>query len=321
MTILRSLKKFCIDDLIARTKRIYFWCFNVFWKAFPCLYIPYYYLWILRPIRIGKDGRVGVLHLESMLVDGCNLRCEFCNTFSPYLKGYTPAEELLESFAQWSKKVKPQYFILIGGEPLLHPELARIIRESAKIWKDSRLWLTTNGLLLDRVKPDVLQAMKDTGIELTVSEHTLEPEHRKTLDAVYVRLKEAGIRFVIRPSRSHWIAMYQYGESGNLLPYKSNPKQAWNNCLFRGCTTILGNKLFRCAALVHVHNAVQKGGLDAEDWKTALTYQPLTLQSTPEEIVKHLRRREIPECSACFENVSFVPVQQVPLKKNDTQTC
>jgi len=104
---------------------------------------------------------------------------------------------------------------------------------------------------------------------------------------------------------------------GNLLPYKSDPKKAWNKCLFRGCTAILGDKLFRCAALFHVYNSVRKGGLCAKDWEAALTYPPLTLQSEPNEIVKHLRKREIPECTICFEKVTFVPVRQVPLKKKE----
>jgi len=319
MTILQALKKFFIDDPIARTKKVYFWLFNFIGMRFPILYAPFYHWYILRPLRVGADGRVGMLQASSEFIDGCNLRCEFCNTFSPHLKGYIPVDELLESYTQWRKKIKPQYFILSGGEPFLHPELTRILRESAAIWNDSKLWLNTNGLLLERAKPEVLQAIKETGYELIVSEHTFDSEHRKTLDTGYARLKREGIHFVVRPSLATWFAWYQHNKNGNFMPYKSNPTKAWNNCMFRACTTILGDKLFKCAGLIHVYNAAQKGILDTGLWKAALTYKPLTLESTPEEIVEHLRKREIPECTICFEKPVTVPARQLSIKNNECQ--
>ena len=142
---LQFLKKFFIDDPIERTKKIYFWCFNFLGMHLSFLYIPYYYLYVRRQQRIYKDGRVGMMQVSSLIVRGCNLRCEFCTTFSAYRKGVVPADELIASYVEWRKKLKPRFFILSGGEPLLHPELGRIVRESAAIWNDSKLWLGTNG--------------------------------------------------------------------------------------------------------------------------------------------------------------------------------
>ena len=316
MTILQVLKKNFIDDPIARTKRIYFDVFHWFGKHFPFLYAPFYYWWILRPMRIGKDGRVGMLQVTSEFVYGCNLRCEFCSPFSPYLKGYIPADELLQSFAGWSKKIKPKYVVFSGGEPFLHPDLAHVLRESAKIWKDSKLWLTTNGLLLERANPEVLQAIKATGCELIITEHTFDPEHRKTLDSAYKRLKREGVRFCVRQSRTMWLALYQYDDTGRMIPYESDPKKAWNCCIYRQTMILWGDKMYKCTPLLHADYSTQKGVLDAGLWKTALTYKPLTLESTPEEIVNHLRGREIPECTICFEKPTVVPSRQLPLKSS-----
>ena len=317
MSILHVLKKFFIDNSIARTKRIYFTAFHWFGKHFPILNTPFYYWWILHPIRTGKDGRVGMLQVLSEFVYGCNLHCEFCAPFSPYLKGYIPADELLESYVQWHKKIKPQYFILSGGEPFLHPELERILRESAAIWNDSKLWLTTNGLLVGQAKPEILRAIKETGFELIITEHTFDPEHRKKLDAVYIRLKREGVRFCVRQSRTMWMAVYQYDEKGGMIPYQSDPKKAWDYCINRHTMILWGNKMYKCVPLLHADYSSQKGVLNPELWKTALTYKPLTLESTPEEIVAHLRGREIPECTVCFEKPVYVPARQMPLPKKD----
>ena len=315
--MMRFLKKFFIDDPVARTKKVYFWIFSFVGMRFSFLYVPFYYWYILRPLRVGKDGRVGMAQFHTEINFGCNLRCECCSVFSPHLKGFVPADDLLNAYTQWRKKVKPQYIIMAGGEPFLHPELARILRESAAIWNESTLWLTTNGLLLERAKPDVLQAIKDSGCKIIVTEHTFEPEHRKKLDAGYKRLKQEEISFVVRPSHSTWLALYQYDEQGKFVPYKCNSQRAWNNCKFRACMTLLGDQLYKCYRLAHVYHAVQKGVLDAEVWRAALTYKPLTLESTPEEIVEHLRKREIPECTVCFEKPVMVPARQLPLKKNE----
>jgi hypothetical protein len=270
---------------------------------------------IYRALRVGKDGRAEMLHTGTDIVAGCNLRCEFCSSFSPYHKGFIPADELFASFTEWRKKIKPKTFVLSGGEPFLHPELARIVRESAGIWNDSKLLIISNGLLLENTKPEVLQAIKETGCELTISEHTFEPEHRKKLDAGYARLKQAGIPFVAYPCHSAWMKVYQCDSEGVCTPFKSNPKKAWDVCVFRGCTCIVGDKLYQCTRFHLIYDAVQKGILDAETWKAALTYQPLTLQSTAEDIVEHLRRKNMPECTVCAEKYDIVPARQMPVSQ------
>jgi len=312
--MLHSLKKFFVDTPIAWTKRGVMWL--VYHSVISCpklFYKPFYHLYVFPLLKIGKDGRVGTYMLFSKIVHGCDLRCEYCNAFSPYLKGVVPADELLESYSQWRKKMKPKHFGFSGGEPLLHPELARILRESAKIWNDSNLKLQTNGLLLERVSLDVLQAIKETNCELIVSEHTFEPEHRERLDAGYARLKQEGVRFVVRPSSVTWVEIYQHDAQGRIAPFANDPQKAWNACAAaRISITISGDRMYKCIPLLHIHDAVERGVLDAEVWQAAMTYQPLTLQSTAEEIVKHLRNGAMPECAVCKVKNVIVPAQQVP---------
>jgi len=78
--------------------------------------------------------------------------------------------------------------------------------------------------------------------------------------------------------------------------------------------TLLGDKLYKCSFLAHVYHATEKGVLDAEVWKAGLAYKPLTLGSTPGEIVEHLRRRAVPECTVCPDKPMMVPTRQLPSK-------
>lgn len=323
MSFLQSLKKTFVDDPKRRTKKIYYWCFHVLGMYFSFLYLPYYYLYVRRLQRIGKDGRVGMMQVASLIVRGCNLRCEYCTTFSPSRKGVFPADDLIASYREWRKKLKPQFFFLSGGEPFLHPELERLVRESAKIWNESKLRLITNGLLLDRAKPELLRALRETAFELLVTEHTFEPKHRKKLDAGYARLKQEGIPFVVVPSRLTWAARYQYdnekkgmeGQDENPVPYNSDPRMAWNHCKVCDCTAINGDQLYKCVPLLSANLAVQEGILNADLWKAALTYSPPTLRSTPEEILELLRRQAMPECTVCPGKTAIVPARQLPSNK------
>ncbi|MDR0328132.1 MAG: radical SAM protein [Planctomycetaceae bacterium] len=318
MTVMQSLKKFFIDTPIATFNRNYVWFSIWLGSNFTIVYTLFYHLYARRIVRVEKDGRVGMPQFAMRIVDGCNLRCEYCTAHSPYVHGLLPADELITSFKEWRKKIHPRVFILHGGEPLLHPELERLVRESANIWNDSKLSLITNGLLLERLKPEVLQAIKETGYEVTISEHTFDPEHRKTLDAGYARLQEAKILFVSSPSRVAWVAVHDYDEEGKVVPYRSDPKKAWNQCLFRHCVVVDENQLYRCAYLRSVVRALRKGGLDTDTWKAALTYTPLTLAATPEEIVEHLRSPAMPACSVCPSRRKIVPARQLPPKKKET---
>jgi hypothetical protein len=310
-----NFKKVFIDAPIATFNRNYVWFSIWLGSNFTIVYTLFYYLYARRIVRVEKDGRVSMPQFGMRIVDGCNLRCEYCTAYSPYLHGQVPADELIASFKEWRKKIHPRVFILYGGEPLLHPELERLVRESANIWNDSKLSLVTNGLLLDRVKPEVLQAIKETGYEVTISEHTFDPEHRKTLDAGYARLREAKISFVASPARVSWIAMHDYDGEGTIIPYRSDPKKAWDHCVFRHCVVVDADQLYRCGYLRSVTRALREGVLDADIWKAALTYSPLTLASTPEEIVEHLRCRvAMPACSICPSKRHIVPARQLPPK-------
>jgi hypothetical protein len=317
MTVLKNLRKIFIDTPIANIKRVYFWFSIWLGSNFTIVYTLFYYLYARRIVCIDKEGRVGMVQAAMKAVYGCNLRCQYCSAYGPYVHGLVPADELIASCREWRKKIRPRSFMLYGGEPLLHPELERIIRESARIWNDSKLILITNGLLLERLKPEVFQAIKETGYNVTVSEHTFDPEHRRALDAGYARLREAKIPFVASPARVSWTATHEYGEDGEISPYRSDPKKAWNKCVFRHCVTLSADQLYKCGYFHAVYRAVGEGVLNADLWKAALTYSPLTLSATPEEIVEHLHLRAMPACSVCTSKRNIVPARQLPPKKNE----
>jgi molybdenum cofactor biosynthesis enzyme MoaA len=72
------------------------------------------------------------------------------------MSGIVSVDELVETFRAWHHKVLPDRLRVVGGEPLLHPELETILPELHHYWPNARIDLLTNGLLFPK-KPKTLQ--------------------------------------------------------------------------------------------------------------------------------------------------------------------
>src|SRR5689334_13946823 len=94
--------------------------------------------------------------LRISVIDRCNFRCPYCMP-EDELKHYTflkekqwltfdEIERLVRVFVELGvRKVR-----LTGGEPLLRPNLTKLIERLSKIEKIEDLALTTNGVLLSK---------------------------------------------------------------------------------------------------------------------------------------------------------------------------
>ena len=88
-------------------------------------------------------------HIEHVLVEHCNLRCDNCATGSPYIKeGFSSLENFTRDVRVLATCMKINYLRFIGGEPTLHPQFV----DFCKVAKDSGLAdyvsVATNGLSL-----------------------------------------------------------------------------------------------------------------------------------------------------------------------------
>ena len=93
---------------------------------------------------------VKIRALEYHLVDHCNLNCAGCTHFSPLAKErYASLEKFEENLIQlkkWDFEIKQ--FNLLGGEPLLHPQIKDFIL-IAKKYLNCLIVVKTNGILLN----------------------------------------------------------------------------------------------------------------------------------------------------------------------------
>ena len=106
------------------------------------------------------DGKVQTRALEYHIADHCNLRCDHCCSFSPILKKwFADPLEFESDLRAVSRAVAPQFLKIVGGEPLLHPELERLLAIAKSLAVGRRLQLTTNAFLMERLTPRAWESL------------------------------------------------------------------------------------------------------------------------------------------------------------------
>ena len=264
-------------------------------------------------IFVRRDGRVNIPYCEIGIVHGCNLRCAQCSHFSPYRSGLSTKEDIVGWLELWSQKIRPNVINLLGGEPFLHPDLAEIIRESHRILPDTKIEITTNGLLLPRIDSVIFEALREVNVKVIVSDHSGDDIPFQRLSDCIGILKKQNVHFAVRNSNQQWYASCQWNADNVPVPFQSNPRQAWAVCNAKDCKSLMNNKFYKCSILANIAKCVEEGVLSSNLWQSALTYKPLTLDSTADEIMTHFHTREIPECGNCPEQLTFVKNNQLSI--------
>src|SRR5712672_4699784 len=100
----------------------------------------------------------------------CNLACTYCNEYDDFSLP-VPTDEMLRRIDRLAY-LKTAIVTISGGEPLLHPEIEKIIQ---RIRHHGMIaGMITNGYLLT---PKKIQALNDAGLEhLQISIDNLEPD-------------------------------------------------------------------------------------------------------------------------------------------------
>jgi organic radical activating enzyme len=136
------------------------------------------------------DGKLATRSLEAHVVDHCNLTCAACCSLSPMLpRWFMPVSDLARDLERAARALAPRVFKLVGGEPLLHPELVELAHVARRSGIAPRISVTTNGLLLERA-PDALFDAIDA---LTISLYPRPALAAESIAAITERAARFGV--------------------------------------------------------------------------------------------------------------------------------
>jgi MoaA/NifB/PqqE/SkfB family radical SAM enzyme len=253
---------------------------------------------------------VTIKHLELHAAHGCNFACESCSHYSNQgHKGMLSVADAESMISQWSTKVNPLLFKILGGEPTINPNLVELFKIARRYWPNAHIQLATNGFFLHRhpTLPQVLKEIKNASIELSV--HHDSEEYTAKMEPIFALVdswnKEYGTTLKIAKSLGRWRRTY-YGEGDAMEPFKdNNQRSSWEKCPAKTCAQLYDNKIWKCAPLAYLGLQKEKYNLSSS-WDHYLTYTPLDVNTSEEQIKEFFAREDESYCGMCpSETVRF----------------
>ena len=131
-----------------------------------------------------EEGREKRLHplteetfrFEFCIVKHCNLNCRSCDHFSPLIDN-----EFMD-IAQFKKDIerlavlfhnKAEQILILGGEPLLNPDIDVYMSGSRGAFPNSNIYIVTNGLLLKKMKDSFWENCRKYNIGIRVTQYPI----------------------------------------------------------------------------------------------------------------------------------------------------
>ena len=202
---------------------------------------------------------------EFYITHHCNIDCKNCNRFNNYnFKGHIDWRVSENEYEQWAKKFQIRNIGILGGEPLMHPEVTVWIKKIRSWWPDAGLVITTNGLLLNKVVGlyDVVNKEKCT-IEICVHNYDWIEKQLEDLKEFFsgdfelyddpddscfftkTATDSNGVTVMVKKFN----AMHQSTLSlsrHQLKLHNSNPIKSHEICDMKGCHTFIDGKIYKC---------------------------------------------------------------------------
>lgn len=124
--------------------------------------------------RITPRSRLKVLVVN--ICDHCNLNCRGCDHFSPIAeKRFVQAMELKKDLTRIREILGENIEIIsvMGGEPLLHPNVVSILELTREIFPTTTIYLSTNGILLLKQEDSFWDSCRKNNIEMNVTKYPI----------------------------------------------------------------------------------------------------------------------------------------------------
>lgn len=240
--------------------------------------------------------------LDVDVVSHCNLNCASCCHFSPAasptflsLKDYERDLAKLariEGVAAFFKAI-----VLMGGEPLLHPELPELVRATRRHLPEATLWMTSNGLLLKRMGPEFWDAMRSADCKLVLSMYPTGLDYEALIELA----REHGVRTGISGGAAEDGTISRFLRTPLDEEGLQDPTASFNRCPLGGFSLqLLDGKIFPCnrGALLGIANERFGASFTHEEDD----YLELDAIRSVEDI-DSMRHRAHPMCRYCATSI------------------
>ena len=200
--------------------------------------------------------KADLYHFEIHITDHCNLNCKSCGHYCNIAPEWFATLEGFEAdmTAMASVFGSIEQMMIMGGEPLLHPQVEQFFALARKAFPKTRIYLMTNAILLPRMKPEFWQEAAKHDIIILCDDYpvTLQKERIAELAG------EHGVVYEWTPFREQFFrAPLNAGRTHD--PYRSLAScQGFSNC-----PIVRDGALYHCAPIAYSDILRSRFSLDA----------------------------------------------------------
>lgn len=284
---LKKAKRFIKSILPSFTPKLY----TVLKRTFR-VFVARVKLLLHLPIRKKKPVKI---MFEINLAEHCNLNCYACSNFSCIAEPeFVDPEEFRRDMSRMGEifghECKRIY--LIGGEPLLNPEVCNLMKIARENFTKGDIFLFTNGLLLNKQPASFWETCRDNNISILITPYPLK------LDMPSIR--NSADKFGV-PVNWTWDDEENERSAFSVQPINlegsNNPLLNFALCLRAvNCITLKHGKLFTCTFAAHVGHFNKRFGKNVNI--TEADYVDIYKTDDPDEILRRLTE-PIPACRYC----------------------
>ena len=239
--------------------------------------------------------------IEFYITNVCNLNCNGCNRFNNYkFSGGQRWSDHEAAYTNWGNYIDIDQIVILGGEPLLNPDLLNWVNGIRQIFKSAKnVQVLSNGTQLTKVKGlyDRLLSGRDfyVGIswhnannidELESNVHSflqgpvtrVEKDNRWGADFAYIDKNAIGVP--VWMENTFYSSAINLTDQGTFSLHNSDPIQAHNSCGFAQHKNyhFIRGKLYKCGPVALFPEFDEQHQLDISDEDRVLinSYQPLS---------------------------------------------
>ena len=187
------------------------------------------------------DGRILTDGLEVVIATHCNLRCRACAYLSPVMPVATvPPAQIQRDLSALARCFHASEVRVLGGEPLLHPELVPVLQVIRASGVSDTIRVITNGLLLPRM-PAGFWSLID---EVSVSMYPGRQLDGDAAAAVARTAEKHGVRLRMKYFHYFRESYSEFGTRDARLV-----ERIYRTCQMANvwrCNTVLNGCLYRC---------------------------------------------------------------------------
>ena len=129
------------------------------------------------------------LFLDIEVTEHCNLNCKSCGSFAPLAdEEYVDINELASDLKRLSELSAGEvhHINILCGEPLLHPEITKIIEIVRHYFPYGNIYLVTNGVLLNRMDESFWQQCKQSNIVIEPTQYPIKINYDEIQDMEFL---------------------------------------------------------------------------------------------------------------------------------------